>query len=379
MDQPVLISRRRFHALAGSALAMTATSAFAQQPQSQPATASGKDSAMFPTPRTIKCLNCDLNWVRTGDKVRPATAADWGAVDPQEYFDYHREVGNNTLFFQAYNQGGFAFYPSKLGPVATGAGSQLVKRLWELSRKAKMPFMAYMSVNYESGPDGVWKHHPEWVVPGTNIFTAPESGWTELLCQRLREFLKQYPVEWMAFDGFAYGGLLTDFVVQPAPFVERPFREIIGRPMPAKASEITPEENLKYKREVMARQFRAIRDVIKETSPGTQIGFNVPFWKADDPLWSDHPMVNESEMLWTECTTKDVMEWVLRVRKPSQRVMVTFYGRQDGVCDPTTWKQWHARGCDFFAYVWGNPSNFRPQPYCNEGLKIIREAFREMH
>ena len=38
-----------------------------------------------------------------------------------------------------------------------------------------------------------------------------------------------------------------------------------------------------------------------------QVGFNVPFWRADDPLWQDHPMVNETEMLWTESTTKDVM------------------------------------------------------------------------
>ena len=62
--------------------------------------------------------------------------------------------------------------------------------------------------------------------------------------------------------------------------------------------------------------------------------------------------------------------------KPSQRVMVTFFGRQDGVCDPATWKIWYPRGCDFFAYVWGNPANFRPQPCYNEGMKIVREAFR---
>ena len=374
MDQPVRISRRRFHALAGSALAMTATSAFAQPPQ--PAAASGNASAMLPTPRTIKCLNCDLNWARTGDNTRAAVAADWASLNPQEYFDYHRAAGNNVIFLQAYTCGGFAFYPTKLGPMATGAGSQLLPRLWEISRKAKMPFMAYMNVDYEHGPDGACHRHPEWVIPGTSIFMGPESGWTDLFCRRIREFLKQFPVEWMQFDGFAYGALLTDFAVQPAPFVEKPFREIIGRPMPAKASEITPAESLKYKREVMARQFRAIRNAIKETSPGTQMGFNVPYWKADDPAWQDHPMVNESETLITECTTTDVMEWALRVRKPGQRVMTTFFGRPDGYCDPATWKKWYARGCDFFSYVWGTPPDFHPLPCYNAGLKIVREAFR---
>ena len=179
---------------------------------------------------------------------------------------------------------------------------QLLPRLWDLSRQAKMPFMAYMCVNYETGSESVARRHPEWMIPGTTMF-APESGWTELLCQRLREFLSQFPVEWLAFDGFDYGGLEGEYPVKPAPYVETPFREIIGRAMPARAEEITPAERLKYKREIMARQFRAIRKAVKETSSGTQIGFNVPFWRADDPLWQDHPMVNESEMLWTESTT----------------------------------------------------------------------------
>jgi hypothetical protein len=91
-------------------------------------------------------------------------------------------------------------------------------------------------------------------------------------------------------------------------------------------------------------------------------------------------MVNGSEMLWTESTTKDVMGWVLRIRKPVQRVMVTFYGRPDqpGLCDPTTWRKWYEHRCDFFAYVWGNPPDFHPQPYCHEALKVIRKAFDEM-
>ena len=115
MDDPVLISRRRFHSLAGSALALTASSALAQGPQSQLGTASTKHTPMLPTPRTIKCLNCDLNWARAAT-TRPATAADWANLDPQEYFDYHRRFGNNMLFFQAYNAAGFCLLSDEAWP-----------------------------------------------------------------------------------------------------------------------------------------------------------------------------------------------------------------------------------------------------------------------
>jgi hypothetical protein len=382
MNQQPRISRRVFHATAGSALALAATPSWAKERKGRRAVRGDVPPSCLPTPRTIKCLCCDLNWAWKGkdsESWRATTPEDYAVLDPQAYFDYHREVGNNVMFLQAYTVAGFAFYPTKLGPTGAGKSAELLPRLWDLSRKAKLPFMSYMDVGYDFWAE---KQHPEWIVPGirrpTPNYLAPESGWTELLCRRIREFLGRFPVEWLLFDMFGYGPHPNDFQVQPAPFMERPFREIIGRPMPAKAGQITPEENLKYKRETLARQFHAIRNAVKETCPHTQIGFNVPYEKPYEPLWRDHPMLTESEMLITECTLPDVMEWAVKVKKPKQRVMMTFFGRPDGVCDPKTWRTWYERGCDLFAYVWGLPPDFRPVPRYDEGMKVVREAFRSI-
>jgi len=97
---------------------------------------------------------------------------------------------------------------------------------------------------------------------------APESPWTDLLCARITEFLRLYPVDWINFDCFNYGKYNSnDFHVQPSPFVKTPFKEFVGRDMPEKASEITPEESLKYKREIMARQFHRIREAMHRGNP----------------------------------------------------------------------------------------------------------------
>jgi len=386
------ISRRRFHTLAGSSLALSAASAWGDPPQSGssgPTKAGGELSASSVAVRApakpagpIKCMCCDLNWVRyakPADLIAPAAAQDWAFIDPKEYFDWHREFGNNIMFCQAYTFGGFAFYPTKLGPVAPGPCAELLPRLMELATRANMPFMSYMCV----GADLVMSNHrPSWVIPKSRDhaphgFLAPESQWTDLLCQRVREFLKMFPVDWLLCDWFVYGTLKPDeALVQPAPFVEKPFREICGRPMPKTAAEIAPEEHLKYKREVLARQFRAIRDAVRQTSPNTRICFNVPYWKADEAIWRDHPMVNESDAIFAESDNEDVIQWALRVRKPGQRVITTIFGRTDGVCDPTAWQKWQARGCDFFAYAWGAPPDFRPLPLYHDGLKVVREALR---
>jgi hypothetical protein len=59
----------------------------------------------------IKLFCCDLNWVRLDKPVRetpPAAPQDWAFINPQQYFDWHREFGVNVMFCQAYTFGGYA-------------------------------------------------------------------------------------------------------------------------------------------------------------------------------------------------------------------------------------------------------------------------------
>lgn len=334
---------------------------------------------------TIKLFNCDLNWVRYDQPVFSINASapqDWAGVDPQEYFDWHRAIGNNVTFCQAYAFGGYAFYPTRLGPAAPGEGSRLMPRLFELSQEANMPFWSYFCIGADLVMCNMRDH---WLVPGSRAymphgFLAPESPWTDLLCARIDEFLRMYPVDTILFDWFVYGHLRpNDAKVQPAWFVEKPFKEIIGREMPGKAEDITPLENLLYKRTVLARQFERIRDTVRAASPATKIGFNVPYWRADEELWEGHPMLAGSDVLFAECSRADVMEWLLGVRKPNQRVMTTIIGRlDDGECDVTSWRRWHEAGCDFFGYTWGTPPDFHPHKSYESQLAVVRQAFAQM-
>ncbi len=73
----------------------------------------------------IKLFSCDLNWTYFDQPFRstpPSAPHDWAYIDPGEYFDWHRDFGCNVMFCQAYVFGGYAFYPTSLGPVAPGPG-----------------------------------------------------------------------------------------------------------------------------------------------------------------------------------------------------------------------------------------------------------------
>ncbi len=336
----------------------------------------------------VKLMHCDLNWTVNG----AAAPHEWAFVDPDEYFAWHQDFGTNVMYCQAYIFGGTAFYPTKLGPVAPGPGSQLFPRLYKLARSRGVPVWSYFCV----GTDLVMSNHCDhWVVPGSRGwkeegymqsffpygFLAPESGWTDLLCARIREFLGQFPVDWLLFDWFGYGGLWPNRdPVVPADYARPHFKRIISRDMPDTAEEITPAERMAYKRAILAEQFHRLRDAVKETSPGTKIMFNVPYREAAEEIWVDHPMVRESDGLFAECSRRDVMDWLLSVRRPEQRVMTTITGRQqEGECDVESWREWYDKGCDFFGYAWGAPPDFRPHPRYAADLRVVRQAFQTMN
>jgi hypothetical protein len=340
---------------------------------------------MIKLPETLKMFMCDLNWTYLDMPfvhTPPSSAQDWAFIDPQAYFDWHQNFGNNIMFCQAYTLNGVALYPSRFGPNAPTPGNQFIPRLFELSQQKGVPFCTYFCVGADLFTSNARDH---WLVPGSRKiapygFLAPESPWTDLLCDRVAEFLGSYPVEMILFDWFVYGSLTPDYPVQPAWFVKEPFQQIIGHPMPDNATDISAEESLTYKRGVLATQFDRIRKTVRQASPGTQIGFNVPYWNAAEDLWVDHPMLNESNYLVAESTHEDVLEWLLKQRKPNQRVMTTIIGRLDeGQCDSNSWRKWYGRGVDFCGYAWGTPPDFRPHPRYTADLAIVRKAFQEIN
>lgn len=96
--------------------------------------------------KTIELFNCDLNWSRFDYPISTCSVSapqDWANVDRKEYFDWHRDFGNNVMFCQAYTIGGYAFYPTKLGAAAPHPGNQLFPRFYDLSRETGKRYGTY--------------------------------------------------------------------------------------------------------------------------------------------------------------------------------------------------------------------------------------------
>ena len=95
--------------------------------------------------------------------------------------------------------------------------------------------------------------------------------------------------------------------------------------------------------------------------------------------------MNESDGLFCESTNESIVNWLLKVKRPDQCVMVCIIGLKDSAesdnshsCDTGSWEKWHSRGCDFSGYAFGVPGDFRPHKFYDSRIETVRKAFKSI-
>jgi hypothetical protein len=349
------------------------------------------------TDRPIRLFTIDLNFARVADPddhVVMSTAADWRDLDVDRYVHWAVRHGATMVSAQAWAVGGYAFYDSRLGPRAVGRAGSLLPEAIELAGRLGLPVQSYVTASVDPAIANSRRH---WLVPGSRDvvilgdpfphgFLAPESPWTDLLCDRVAEALGAHPVDWLLIDWFCYGTLTNDLPLVATPYARPLFRELFGRPMPDDPAAIRADEAVAYRREALARQFHRLRDTVRETSPRTRLIFNVPYFAPAEPTWVDHPMLLESDGLFAETSRPEIVDWLLTLRRPDQRVWVTIHGRPDDLVDGeaiawsdrSTWRHWADRGCDLVAWAWGIPTDARVHPVERPAIREVTDAFQRL-
>lgn len=352
---------------------------------------------MFMVRNQLRIFTLDLNYASVGPDgatVAPSAATDWKTVDPFAFCDWQVAHGANVVGCQPWTFSGFATFPSELGPRATGTGGTLFPAVYDRARDRGVPILAYFNVAVDLA---VCSSRPHWLVPGSqgveilgdtfwHGFLDPQSRWADLLADRILEFLSQFKPDWVLFDWFCYGSLMNDLSLPSTPQVRADFGAIIGKAFPEDPGQVSSADAIKYKREVLARWFARIRDAVRATSPVTKIVFNVPYFGPAEPIWVDHVMLRESDALFAESSNPDIVEWLLSVRRPGQRVMTTIFGRPDDHVggqtirwsDASTWRHWSERDCDLVAWTFPVPPSATPHPRDRDAIKLVGDAYRQL-
>ena len=343
----------------------------------------------------LRLFTMDLNYAvvdGAGDTVVPSAATDWRAIDPTAHIQRQLDSGANVVSCQGWTYSGYALFESELGPRATGSAVTLMPRAFAVAKDLGVPVVTYLNVGSDLA---VCATRPHWLVAGSqgveilgdvfpSGFLAPESGWGDLLIERIAELLSRFPADWLLLDWFCYGNLLNDLPISVTSLVRETYLELIGDPPSDPSGTLDEQEALRYRRAVLARLFGRIQAAARATSPRTKLVFNVPYFRAADPLWGDHPMLLESDALFAESSNSEIVDWLLSVRRNEQRVWTTIHGRPDDHvvgrtiqwADVSSWRHWSDRGCDLVAWTFPTPPQAEAHPKDRAAISQIAAAYR---
>jgi hypothetical protein len=349
----------------------------------------------LPAGDQLRLFTFDLNYAvvdGAGEIVVPSAATDWQAIDPTAYIQRQLDAGANLVSCQGWTYSGYALFESELGPRAIGSAATLMPRAFAVAKHLRVPVVTYINVGSDLAVSAT---RPHWLVPGSqgveilgdvfpSGFLAPESGWGDLLIERITELLSRFPADWLLLDWFCYGNLVNDLPISMTSLVHDTYRKLIGGPPSDPSGTLNEHEALRYRRAVLANLFGRIQAAAKAASARTKLVFNVPYFRAADPLWADHPMLLESDALFAESSNAEIVDWLLSVRRNEQRVWTTIHGRPDDHVDAQTiqwtdvssWRHWSERGCDLVAWTFPKPPRAEAHPKDLCAIGEVAAAYR---
>ncbi|MCR2805649.1 alpha-L-fucosidase [Paenibacillus soyae] len=203
----------------------------------------------------------------------------FAGFDPSVYADRIRAAGFDNMIVYAKDHWGYAYYPSRIGPVhpkAAEAGLDLLQALKQAGEGAGAAVSVYYSVDTDHYAA---KSHPQWkaidaegrpIRAGGRWFRCCiRHGYREYMLAQLREILENYKPEGLYLDCF------PSVLCFCGPCQEQ-YKKATGRSMPlgSEANERWRELYDYEEAEYWLPFARSVHELIQEVSPGTMFTTN---------------------------------------------------------------------------------------------------------
>lgn len=316
----------------------------------------------------IRALNSDFNW----DLLRrPASPGLYAHASAKKHIRWYKKHHVNTIqtFCVTYN--GYAWYKSDVAPVTPGMKGEFLRDMVELGHAAGMRVLGYFCLgsnpyweneNYDRG----LVHRELGCGPRIPLTTT----YLDYFCRSVEDALRKVPM-----DGF----MIDWFMECPPKWTDcekQMYHELMGEPFPG--SERLDEGGvLEFRKRAIDRAWTRIRTAAKSIRPETILWINVPFEKADDPLWTGSTLLREADWLLNEGPNYQLNAWLKREIGPHARVIQNLCGWADH--DAGGWKDLVAQGTDLYGFAAADPAMTLPREDDGSSnarnLAVIRKAY----
>jgi hypothetical protein len=214
---------------------------------------------------SIKAYDIDFNWGPGGPNgfAKPGL---WADADPAEHVNWYAALGCNVIQSFAVSCNGYAWYKNGIVPEQPGLKYDFLTEQVKMAHQKNIKVFGYFC----AGSNTKWgEEHPDL---SYGIPSSPHIPYTntylDYLCASIEDAIKKTNMDGVFIDWLWNPGA----TMEPYPPLkwldceQVMFGELMNQPFPGK-DKITPETELQFRRNAIARCWKRIRETVKKTKP----------------------------------------------------------------------------------------------------------------
>jgi hypothetical protein len=244
----------------------------------------------------IRAYDIDFNWGEGGPNgfAKPGL---WADANPESHVNWYADLGCNVIQSFAVSCNGYAWYKNGFIPEQPGLKYDFLTEQVKLAHKKNIRVFGYFC----AGSNTKWGlEHPDL---SYGIPSSPHIPYTtqyiDYLCASIEDAIKKTDMDGVFIDWFWNPGTTME-PYPPLKWIDCErvmYKELIGQAFPGK-EKITPEIELQFRRNAIARCWKRIRETVKKTKPGCLIWLTCCQLTSKDIAGSD--MLKEVDWVLNE-------------------------------------------------------------------------------
>lgn len=330
----------------------------------------------------IKAFSIDLNSDALGQPSAPGLFAH---VNAEEHVKWCRDLGANAIQTFCVSLNGYAWYRSKVAPVAPGMNGDFLNEQIELAHRQDMEVHGYFCL---AGNAWYQCHNREETSSVDRRKAIPLTAkYVDYFCRMIEEAVRENDLDGILIDWFEE--------IEPIwiPAEKQLFTEIMGKAFPEKPL-VDDRLDLKYdwfgelsapryfsedvildfRKRATLNAWNRISAVVRKANPACKLWLNVPFHEPEEPMWVDSPILKEVDMMLTERCDTRIADWLDR-ETGGKPVLVNLGGLGKYSC--SSWEEIIDKGYHLFAFCKADPLTTLPDLERAGNLGQVRSAFRD--
>jgi hypothetical protein len=245
---------------------------------------------------SIRAYDIDFNWGPGGAHGFAAPGL-WADADPAEHVDWYAALGCNVIQSFAVSCNGYAWYKNGIVPEQPGLKYDFLTEQVRLARKRNMKVFGYFCI----GANNKWEtDHPDLCYRMDGQQIPLTKTYLDYVCASIGDAIRKTDIDGIMLDWFYNPGGGRDPLppLRWLPCEREMYAELMDETFPAGSGQVTPGNELVFRRRAIDRAWKQIRETVKSVKPNCIIWLTA--YEVNSKEYEETSILKEVDWLMNE-------------------------------------------------------------------------------